>query len=59
MDSEKSASVTRLFLSGSMGLFDAIDTLGEMPKRYMVDEAETEIRGTEVRRMIYRKYVIR
>jgi plasmid stabilization system protein ParE len=40
------------------GLFDAIDALYEMPKRYPVDRPESQQQGFEVRKLIHRRYCI-
>jgi len=41
------------------GLFDAIDKLYDMPNRYPVDQPESERLGYKIRKLTYRKYIIR
>ena len=40
-------------------LFDAIDDLKEMPRRFPIDAPESEARGREIRKMSFRNYIIR
>jgi len=40
-------------------LLDAIDQLGEMPRLYAVDEFYSRRSGFEVRKLSYKKYIVR
>ena len=40
-------------------LFDTVDDLYEVPHRYPVDEPESRRRGFEIRKLTFRKYIIR
>jgi mRNA-degrading endonuclease RelE of RelBE toxin-antitoxin system len=40
-------------------LFDAIDYLYAMPRLYPVDEPFSQRRGVEIRKLTFRKYVVR
>lgn len=39
-------------------LFDAIENLYEWPKRYPIDQQQTQERGFEVRKMVFGHYLI-
>ncbi|MFW5681544.1 MAG: type II toxin-antitoxin system RelE/ParE family toxin [Phycisphaeraceae bacterium] len=40
-------------------LFDAIDDLQALPRRFPIDEPESKRRGREIRKMSFRNYIIR
>ncbi len=49
----------RVIAAWFAALFDAIDDLYEMPKRHPVDRPESKRQGFEVRKLSFRKYVVR
>lgn len=42
-----------------LGLFDAIDDLYDLPRRFPVDQPESERQGFEVRKLTFRRYTVR
>lgn len=40
-------------------LFEEIDSLDHMPRRHPVDYSETRVRGYEIRKFAFRKYIVR